>query len=58
MIENRNDMIHIHEKEVNKIAEYNLLHNIINRPKRAKNINSNHSPILHACVNNIKVEQN
>ena len=35
-IENRNDVIHIHEKEVNKIAECSLLHGIINPPKWAK----------------------
>ena len=26
-------MIHIHDKEVNKISECNLLHDIINPPK-------------------------
>ena len=45
-------MIHIHDKEVNKISEYNLLHDIINPPKRAKNLNSHYSPILHVCMNN------
>ena len=38
-IENQNDMISIHEKEVNKITEWNLLHDIINPPKRTKNLN-------------------
>ena len=54
MIEKQNDMIHIHEKEVNKISEYNLLHDIINPPKRAKNLNSHHSPILHRFMNTRK----
>ena len=36
VIENRNDMTRIHDKEVNKIAECNLLNYIINTPKRAK----------------------
>ena len=44
-------MIHIHEKEVNKISELNLLHDIINPPKRAKNINRHYSPILHGFMN-------
>ena len=35
-VEKRHYMIHIHDKEVNKIAEFNLLHDIINLPKRAK----------------------
>ena len=45
-------MIHIHDKEVNKIAECNLLHDIINPIKRAKNLNSNYSPIINECMNN------
>ena len=36
VIENRNYMIHINDKEVNKMAECNLLHDITNPPKRAK----------------------
>ena len=47
-------MIHIHDNEVNNIAEYNLLHDIINPPKCAKNINIHYSPILHRCMNTIK----
>ena len=47
MIENRNKIIYIHDKEVNNLSEYNLLHDIINPPIRAKNINSHYSPILH-----------
>ena len=37
--------------KVNIIAEYNLLHDIINTPKHAKNLISQYSPILHGCMN-------
>ena len=47
-------MIHIHDKEVNNIAEFNLLHDITNPTKRAKNINSYYYPILHECLNTRK----
>ena len=47
-------MIHIHDNEGNNIAECNLLHNIINPPKRAKNINSHYSHIIQGCTNNRK----
>ena len=46
-------MIHIHDKEVNKIGECNLLYYIINPPKGAKSVNSYYSPIIHECMNNI-----
>ena len=39
-IENRNGIMHIHNNEIKNKAECKLLHDIINRPKRAKNINS------------------
>ena len=35
-IENRNDMMRIHNNGVKNIAESNLLHDIINPHKRAK----------------------
>ena len=38
-IKNRNDMMRKHNNEVNNIAEFNLLHDIINPPKRAKIVN-------------------
>ena len=41
----------IHDNEVNNIAEGNLLHDIINPPKHAKNINIHYSPILYGCMN-------
>ena len=55
-IENKNDMTRIHNNEVNNIAECNLLHDIIHPPKCAKNLNINHSPILHGCMNTRKGE--
>ena len=41
----------IHDNEVNNIAEWNLLHDMINPSKRTKNINSNYSHILNGCMN-------
>ena len=51
VIENWNKMIYIHDEEVKNIAEYNLLNDIINPPKRAKYINIHYSPILHRSMN-------
>ena len=51
MIENRNEIIYIHDNKVKNIYEYNLLHDIINPPKRAKNINRHYYPILYECIN-------
>ena len=45
-------MIHINAKEVNKIAKFNLLHDIINPSKRTKNLNNHYSHIIHGCMNN------
>ena len=47
-------MIHIHDNEVKNIAECNLLNDVINPPKRAKNINTHYCPILHGCMNTKK----
>ena len=44
----------IHEDEVNKISECNLLHDILNPSKRTKSISSHYSPILHRCMNTKK----
>ena len=44
-------MTRIHDKEVNKIAECDLLNDIINPPKLTKLLNSHYSPILHGCMN-------
>ena len=46
----KRNYIYIYYKEVKNIDEYNLLHDIINPPKRAKNINSHYYPILHGCT--------
>ena len=58
MIENKNEMIYIHDNEVNNIAECNLLHDIINPPKCAKNVNSHYYPILNECINIRKDKEN
>ena len=47
-------MTHIHDYEVNKIAERNLLHDIINPPKHTKTLNGHYSPIIHGCMNTRK----
>ena len=44
-------MICIHENEVNKIAECDLLHDILNPSKRTKHFNSRYYPIIHGCMN-------
>ena len=44
----------IHDNKVNNIAEYNLLHDIINPPKCARNLNSHYSYISHGCMNTRK----
>ena len=44
-------MMHIHDKEVNKRAECNLLNNIINPTIYNKNLNIHYSPILYECIN-------
>ena len=41
----------IHENEVNKITECNLIHDIRNPYKLIKILNSHQSPILHGCMN-------
>ena len=47
-------MIHIHDKEVNSISEFNLIHDITYPPKRAKILNNHYLPILHGCINTRK----
>ena len=39
---------------MNKIAECNLINDIINPPQRTKNLNNHKSPILHGCMNTQK----
>ena len=47
-------MTRIHNNEVKNIAECNLLHGIINIPKRTKKLNIHYSHILHGCMNTRK----
>ena len=47
-------MMHIHDKELNKISECNLLHCVIIPTKNCKNINIHYSPILHGLMNTRK----
>ena len=44
-----------YDNEVNNIAECNLLRDIINPPKHAKNINIHYSLILYGCMNTRKI---
>ena len=46
-----NIMHDIHDTKVNNIAEWNLIHDILNPSKRTKNTNSNYPPILHGYLN-------
>ena len=48
----------IHHKEVNEIAECNLLHDIINPKKRTKHLNSHYFHILYGCINTRKGTEN
>ena len=41
----------IHGRKVNEIYEYNLLHYILNPPKRDKILIINYSPITHGYMN-------
>ena len=50
----QNGMACIHRNEVNKIAEWNLLHDILNPPKRTKNLTNHYSNIIHGCMNTQK----
>ena len=47
-------MNRIHDNKVNNIAEFNLIHDIINPPKRTKKLNRHYSPIIHECMNTRK----
>ena len=44
-----------HENKIDKIAEYNLLYDILHPSKCTKNINSHSSPIINGCMNTRKV---
>ena len=41
----------IHDNDVNDISEYNLIYDTLNHNKHNKNMNSNHSHIIHRCMN-------
>ena len=47
-------MNHKNNNEVNNIAEFNSLHDILNTSKRTKYINIHYYPILHGCMNTRK----
>ena len=47
-------MTYIYGNEVNKISEWNLLHDILNPSKYTKILNIHHSPILHGCMDTRK----
>ena len=53
-IEIQNGMNFIHRNKVNKVAEFNLLHDILNPSKHTKHLNIHYSPILHGCMNTRK----
>ena len=40
-------MTRMHDNEVKNIDECNLLHDIINPPKRAKNLNIHYSNVIY-----------
>ena len=50
-IEILNNMTRINYDEVNKIDKSNLLYDMINPPKRTKNLNGHYSPVLNECMN-------
>ena len=47
----------IHENEVNKTSEWNLLHGILNPSKITKNRNSHYYPIIYGFMNTRKVTE-
>ena len=53
-IKGPNGMNCIHDNEVNKISDWNLLHDILKSYKHTKSINRNYSPTLHECLNTQK----
>ena len=47
-------MTYIYDNKGNNIAEWNLLHGILNPLKRIKKLNSNYSPTIHGYMNKRK----
>ena len=41
----------LHANQVNKRAELNLIHDILNPPKRTNNLNGHYYSIIHGCMN-------
>ena len=56
-IEDQNGMTRIHDKKVNNIAEFSLLHDIVNPVKHTKRLNNNYCPIIYEFMNNRKGKQ-
>ena len=52
-----NDMNPIYDNKVNDIAEYNVLHGILNNSKGTKNINHHYLPILRGCMNTSRISE-
>ena len=50
-IQSQNGMTCIHGNRVNKWSEFNLIHDILNPPKRTKHLTSHYSTILQVCMN-------
>ena len=48
----------IHDNDRNNIAEFNLLHDIINPSKCIKNTNYHYKRILHRYINTQRVKAN
>ena len=54
-IKRQNGMTCIHENNINKMSEFNLIHDILNPSKFTRIFNSYYSPILKGCMNTRKV---
>ena len=48
----------IHDHEINNIAEYNLIHDMLNYSKRIKNNNSHYYHILNVCMDICRGKKN
>ena len=57
-IEYQNGMTRMNDNEINNISECNLLHDIINPPKRTKKLNSRYYPILNGYMHTRKGKAN
>ena len=50
-------MTSIHDKEVNNISEFNLLHDISNPTKVTQNLKRHCCPIIHRCMNTRRAKE-